>query len=53
MEVETLIDTLVNVKSNALVVALAKTLREVDAEALHDTLFKETAEALIYALDGT
>lgn len=53
MEVETLIDKLVNVKSNALVVAVAKTLRDVKAEKLHDTLFKVTKEALIYALHGT
>ena len=44
---------MVNVKSNALVVALPKTQRDVEAEALNDTLLKVTAEALIHALDGT
>lgn len=44
---------MVNVKSNALVIALPKTQRDVEAEALNDTLLKVTAEALIDDLDGT
>ena len=40
-------DTLVNVKAKGLVVALAKTLRDVKAEALIDTLSKVTAKALV------